>query len=89
MNTGYSTSNELFSVAVFSSGPGKTSPEERIVVGKGGSVTVLFIPDSGCVVSAVFVDGMPTKDYDQRTDSFTFKNVTERHVIKVEFSQSS
>jgi hypothetical protein len=72
-----STSNELFSVAVFSEGPGKTSPEERVMVGKGGSVTVLFFPESGCMVRTVIVDGMPTKDYDQRTDSFTFKNVTE------------
>ena len=89
MNTGYSTSNELFSVAVFSSGPGKTSPKERVMVGKGDSVTVSFFPESGCMVRTVIVDGMPTGDYNRESNSYTFKNVVEKHVIRVEFTEPS
>jgi hypothetical protein len=84
-----STSNELFSVAVFSDGPGKTSPRERVMVGKGDSVTVLFLPESGCMVRTAIVDGMPTGDYNRDLNSYTFKNVAENHTIRVEFTEPS
>ena len=89
MNNNDSTPNELFSVAVFSDGPGKTIPEERVMVGKGGSVTVLFFPEFGCMVRTVIVDGMPTGGYNRESNSYTFKNVSEKHTLRVEFTEPS
>ena len=77
--------NELFSVMIFSDGPGKTNPEDRVIVQKGDSLNISFIPDPGCGVAAVFIDGMPTKDYNRETNSYMFKNIGEKHTVRVEF----
>ena len=51
---GHSISNESFAVTIFVDGPGKTSPENRVIVQKGDSLTIFLIPDPGCAVIAVF-----------------------------------
>ena len=86
---GNSISNELFAVTIFSDGPGKTNPENRFMVPRGLTLTIFFIPDPGCAVATVFVDGMPTKDYNRENNSYTFSSVTEKHVIRIDFTALS
>ena len=86
---GHSMSNESFAVMIFVDGPGNTSPENRVIVQKGGSLTISFTPDPGCAVKTVFIDGMPTQGYNREANSYTFSNVTEKHAIRVEFASPS
>lgn len=89
----FSVDHDRNFVAVFSQGlfytitasagaNGNISPEGEVMVTPGDDKTFSMIPNSGCQVNKVLVDGVDRGPI----PSYTFRNVNENHTIHVEFS---
>ena len=79
------TSSSRFDIDISCIGRGSVSPygDGTITIAKGNSRTFTFTPDSGYVVSSVYVDGK----YVSNKQEYTFKNVTDDHTLRVEFAK--
>ena len=72
----------FYTITASASANGTISPEGEIIVEPGEDKTFAIIPDNGCVVSKVIVDGVDEGPLESRT----FRNVNGNHSIHVEFS---
>lgn len=76
-------SQGLFYTISASAGPnGSISPEGDVFVQPGEDKSFTMIPNSGCRVKKVVVDGTNVGP----VESYTFRNVNVNHTIRVEFS---
>ncbi|MBR4561622.1 MAG: T9SS type A sorting domain-containing protein [Bacteroidales bacterium] len=80
-------------VAVFSQGlfytinasagaNGTITPEGEVIVEPGVDKTFAIIPDNGCIVSKVLIDGIDIG----AVESYTFRSVNANHSIRAQFS---
>lgn len=80
-------------VAVFSQGlfytinasagaNGTITPEGEVIVEPGVDKTFAIIPDNGCIVSKVLIDGIDIGP----VESYTFRSVNANHSIRAQFS---
>ena len=76
-------SQGLFYTISASAGPnGAISPEGEVFVEPGEDKTFAMLPNSGCRIQKVLVDGMDVGP----VESYTFRSVSENHSIMVQFS---
>jgi hypothetical protein len=76
-------SQGLFYTISASAGAGGTiSPEGDVMVLPGEDKTFTMLPNSGCRIQRVLVDGMDVGP----VESYTFRSVNENHSIRVQFS---
>lgn len=76
-------SQELYyTISAIAGANGSISPEGDVMVFPGEDKTFTMIPNSGCRVSNVLVDGLDVGP----VESYTFRNVNGNHSIRVQFS---
>lgn len=76
-------SQGLFYTITASAGAnGAITPEGEIIVEPGQDKTFAIIPDNGCLVSKVLVDGVDIGP----VESYTFRSVNANHSIRAQFS---
>ena len=72
----------FYTITASAGNNGTISPEGNVFVEPNEDKTFAMIPNSGCQVSKVLVDGVDRGPI----PSYTFRNVNENHTIHVEFS---
>ena len=76
-------SQGLFYTITATAGPnGTITPEGEVMVNPGEDKTFAIIPNSGCRVSKVLVDGVDVGP----VESYTFRSVNANHSIRAQFS---
>ncbi len=73
---------QFFTITASASGNGTISPEGDVFVEPGADKTFAMIPNSGCRVGRVIVDGVDIGP----VESYTFRSVNSNHSIYVQFS---
>ena len=73
---------QFFTISASAGPNGTISPDGDVLVQPGEDKTFTMIPNSGCLVLKVIVDGIDEGPLESRT----FRNVNGSHTIRVEFS---
>jgi len=82
--TVYVTPN-AFTITVICGGTGNITPNGTIIVRRGESKTFEITPNKGYKIENVYIDGEGIGP----VDSYTFKNITKNHKIRVTFKKKS
>ncbi len=72
----------FYTITASAGGNGSITPEGEIMVNPGEDKTFAIIPNSGCRVSKVLVDGVDVGP----VESYTFRSVNANHSIRAQFS---
>ncbi len=80
--TGYPVFAGDFVLRATASAGGSVSPSGSVVAGRGESVTFNFVPDEGCVISAVLVDGVSIG----AASRYTFHGLVCGHTVEAIFT---
>ena len=75
-------------VTVTASGGGSVSPSGTVNVPDGGSRSFTFLPDAGCVIGSVTLDGAPVAPSGSG-NSFTLTDVRADHALAVSFEEAA
>ena len=73
---------QFYTITASAGGNGSITPEGEIMVNPGEDKTFAIIPNSGCRVSKVLVDGVDVGP----VESYTFRSVNANHSIRAQFS---
>ena len=72
----------FYTITASAGGNGSITPEGEVMVNPGEDKTFAIIPNSGCRVSKVLVDGVDVGP----VESYTFRSVNANHSIRAQFS---
>lgn len=96
-NMRFDTDGEILQIGYSVSGGGQVRPAGRngtIEVAKGMDQTIHIIPDAGYRLKKLYIDGRKQYEFGNpacatRIQSYLFENVSEEHVLAVEFEAGS